>query len=63
MPVTDFFGSVRPVELLQDIENETQEITYEKQVISSTKSKHRFVPQLDNFSVLKEQCSKNLLYD
>ncbi|KAF2892465.1 hypothetical protein ILUMI_13684 [Ignelater luminosus] len=54
VPVTDFFGSVRPVELLQDIENETQEITYEKQVTLSTKSKYRFVPQLENFSVLSK---------
>lgn len=54
VPITDFFGSVRPVEVLKHISNETivlENRTEEKKI--SITGKYSYVPPFVNFASLK----------
>lgn len=55
VPITDFFGSVRPVELVYNVPNETiiiESFVREKPKKVVQKRKYHYVPQFPTFSNL-----------
>lgn len=56
VPITDFFGSVRPVELLTSVPNETiplKKVIIEDMPVKPKPQKYSYVPPLVNFASLK----------